>query len=101
MTDSYPQPALHIAGQWLTRASGGERPVFNPATATEIAQLPLAGPIELAAAAESAQRGFEHWRRVRPHDRYVILRRAAELLRQRADEVSTVLTLEQGKPLAE
>lgn len=101
MTSSYPTLALHVAGQWLTQASGGERPVINPATEEMLARLPLAGPVELAAAAESAQRGFEQWRRVRPHDRYVILRRAAELLRQRADEIATVLTLEQGKPLAE
>lgn len=101
MTPSYPPLALHVAGQWLDKASGGSRPVFNPATATEIAQLPLAGPAELAAAAESAQRGFLVWRRVRPHDRYVILRRAADLLRQRADDIAAVLTLEQGKPLTE
>jgi len=66
-----------------------------------MATLPLAGPVELAAAAQSARRGFEQWRRVRPHDRYGVLRRAAQLLRERTDEVATVLTLEQGKPLAE
>jgi len=75
--------------------------VINPATAAELAQLPLAGLVELGAAAESARRGFDQWRKVRPHDRYAVLRRAAQLLRERTDEVATVLTLEQGKPLAE
>lgn len=101
MSSSYPTLSLHVAGQWLSTASGGERPVINPATEEALAMLPLAGPAELAAAAESARRGFEQWRRVRPHERYLILRRAAELLRQRAGEIATVLTLEQGKPLAE
>ncbi len=101
MMPTYVNPALHVAGQWLDTASGGARPVFNPADATEIGQLPLAGPAELAAAAESAQHGFLAWRCVRPHERYVILRRAAELLRQRAGQIATVLTLEQGKPLSE
>ena len=101
MSSSYPTLSLYVAGQWLSAASGGERPVVNPATEEALALLPLAGPAELAAAAESARRGFEQWRRVRPHDRYVVLRRAAELLRERAGEIATVLTLEQGKPLAE
>lgn len=75
--------------------------MLNPATAQELAALPLAGPAELAAAAESAHRGFLAWRRVNAHGRYGVLRRAAELLRQRAEPIATVLTLEQGKPLAE
>lgn len=101
MTSSYPSLALFVSGQWLDKASGGERPVINPADESVLAMLPLAGHAELAAAAESARRGFEQWRRVRPHDRYVILRRAADLLRQRVDEIANVLTLEQGKPLVE
>lgn len=101
MTSFYPSLALHVAGEWLTSASGGERAVINPADESPLGLLPLAGSAEIAAAAESAQRGFEQWRRVRPHDRYVILRRAAELLRQRSGDIATTLTLEQGKPLSE
>lgn len=101
MNHPYPTLALHVAGEWLSAASGGSRQVFNPATGAEIAELPLAGPTELTAAAESSRRGFLAWRRVRPHERYGILRRAAELLRQRVDGIATVLTLEQGKPLSE
>lgn len=101
MTPTYPALALHLAGRWLTQASGGERAVLNPADATVLAMLPLAGPAELAAAAESSLRGFQTWRRVRPHERCAVLRRAAQLLRERADAIATTLTLEQGKPLAE
>ncbi|MEO8296964.1 MAG: NAD-dependent succinate-semialdehyde dehydrogenase [Burkholderiales bacterium] len=97
----YPSLALHVAGQWLSRASGGERFVVNPADGSPLAALPLAGVVELNAAAEAAERGFQQWRKKMAHERYVIVRRAAELLRQRADEIAHVLTLEQGKPLAE
>ena len=75
--------------------------MVNPANEQVLADLPLAGVAELQAAAESALRGFQQWRRVRPHDRYVVLRRAAQLMRERAEEMATVLTLEQGKPLSE
>ena len=98
---TYPTLALHVAGQWLSRASGGERLVVNPADGSPLATLPLAGVDELNAAAESAARGFLVWRRVLAHERYVIVRRAAELLRQRATVIAQVLTLEQGKPLTE
>jgi succinate-semialdehyde dehydrogenase/glutarate-semialdehyde dehydrogenase len=101
MKSTYVNLALHVAGQWLAVASGGDRVVVNPATGSEIGLLPLAGTLELEAAAASARRGFEQWRRVRPHDRYAILRRAAELLRQRAEGIAEVLTLEQGKLLSE
>ncbi|WP_341890001.1 NAD-dependent succinate-semialdehyde dehydrogenase [Variovorax sp. YR752] len=98
---SYPALALHVAGQWLPRASGGERFVYNPADASPLAALPLAGAPELSAAAESAARGFRDWRRRNAHERYAVLRGAGELMRQRAEEIARVLTLEQGKPLAE
>lgn len=97
----YPALALHVAGQWLPRASGGERFVFNPADESPLGTLPLAGADELHAAAESAAKGFRAWRRKNAHERYTVLRAAAELMRQRADEIAQVLTLEQGKPLSE
>lgn len=97
----YPSLALHVAGQWLTRGSGGERFVYNPADESPLAALPLAGEQELQAAAASARRGFALWRKKNAHERYLILRHGAELIRQRAAEIAHVLTLEQGKPLAE
>ncbi len=98
---SYPELALHVAGQWLSQASGGERGVLNPADATTLGRLPLAGRAELDAAADSAAIGFRQWRRKTAHQRYGILRTAANLMRQRADLLALVLTLEQGKPTAE
>jgi succinate-semialdehyde dehydrogenase / glutarate-semialdehyde dehydrogenase len=97
----YPTLALHVAGQWLTRASGGECPVLNPADGSMLGLLPLAGNEELGVAVESARRGFAQWRQVLPIERFTILRRAADLMRQRANDIAQILTLEQGKPLAE
>ena len=97
----YPALALHVAGQWLTQASGGERLVCNPADGTPLARLPLAGPAELDAAADAARTGFADWRRLSALERCNILRRGTALLRQRAEAIARILTLEQGKPLAE
>lgn len=97
----YPELKLHIAGQWLAQAGGGEREVLNPATETPLGRLPLADAPHLEAAAASAARGFEQWRRTSALQRCNVLRRAAELMRQRAPAMAAVLTLEQGKPLAE
>lgn len=98
---TYPTLALHIAGHWLTRASGGERTVVNPADASVLGTLPLAGESELHAAAESARRGFLQWRKLSALERFGIIRRATDLMRERAHAIAQVLTLEQGKPLAE
>ncbi|MBQ0944529.1 NAD-dependent succinate-semialdehyde dehydrogenase [Ideonella sp. 4Y16] len=100
-TPDYPSLALHVAGRWITQASGGQRPVINPADESVLADLPLAGAAELAAAAESAQRGFASWRRTSALERFTLIRRATDLLRERAPAIARVLTLEQGKPLAE
>lgn len=97
----YPPLALHVGGRWLRSASGGERPVIDPSDETQLGMLPLAGASELRVAAESAERGFHTWRRTLAHERYLVIRRAAELMRQRAAQIAHVLTLEQGKPLAE
>ena len=96
MNVSYPQLALHVAGQWLRQASGGERAVLNPATGEVLALLPLAGPAEIQAAAEAAERGFQVWRRQSAQQRYAVVRRTADLLRERTRLIAEVLTLEQG-----
>ncbi|WP_088280211.1 NAD-dependent succinate-semialdehyde dehydrogenase [Ideonella sp. A 288] len=101
MTPAYPRLALHVAGHWLTEASGGTRPVVNPADESVLGHLPLAGVAELHAAAESAARGFAIWRRRSALQRCDTLRRAAQLMRDRVAQIATVLTLEQGKPGAE
>jgi len=97
----YPTLELHIAGRWWPKASGGERYVINPADGSPLAALPLAGPEELNLAAEAARRGMRVWRAASALERSQVLRRAADLMRERALDIAHVLTLEQGKPSAE
>jgi succinate-semialdehyde dehydrogenase/glutarate-semialdehyde dehydrogenase len=97
----YPTVELHVAGAWRGASSGETLPVLNPATAEPIGTHPVATRDDLDAALEAAQRGFKAWKAVSAYDRYKIMRRAADLMRERVDENARILTLEQGKPLAE
>lgn len=97
----YTQLALHINGQWLTMASGGTQAVTNPANDEKLGELPLAGLSELDLALESAQRGFNVWKRTSAHDRYTLLRKVAALVRDRHTQMAEVMTLDQGKPITE
>jgi succinate-semialdehyde dehydrogenase/glutarate-semialdehyde dehydrogenase len=97
----YPTVELHVGGAWRGASSGETLPVLNPATAEPIGTHPVATRDDLDAALEAAQRGFKAWKAVSAYDRYRIMRRAADLMRERADENARILTLEQGKPLAE
>ena len=97
----YPDTRLLIDGQWQDAADGRTLPVANPATGAEIGRVAHAGIADLDRALAAAQKGFELWRDVPANERQKTLRRAAVLLRERADAIATILTLENGKPLAE
>jgi len=99
--NDYPTPGLYIDGHWIAAGSGGSRPVTNPADGTTLAMLPLAGESELALAVAAAQRGFALWRATPAHVRHERMTCATRLLRERADAIARIMTLEQGKPLAE
>jgi succinate-semialdehyde dehydrogenase/glutarate-semialdehyde dehydrogenase len=98
----YPTPALYIAGEWID-ASSTERtvPVYNPATSEVLAELPVAETHHVDAALKAAERGFRAWKKVSASERGGILRQVAVLLRERTDEIARLITLEEGKPLAE
>src|SRR5262249_46660878 len=49
----------------------------------------------------AAEKGYKAWRKVSAYDRYKLMRKAADIFRSRADDVAKILTMEQGKPLAE
>ena len=97
----YPELALHIDGKWLSSGSAGSRPVTNPADESVLADLPLAGDAELELAIAAAHRGFAAWKTMPANGRWEIITRATRLLRERADAIARVMTLEQGKPLSE
>ena len=90
-----------IAGEW-TRGSGEHaEPVLDPSTEQALGDLPLATEADLARAAEAAQSAFPAWSRTPALERRRILLEAARLIRARAEHIAHVMTLEQGKPLAE
>ena len=104
-TVSYPDVLLFIDGQWRegTGQDGkpANQPIINPATEEVIGTLAHASRADLDAALVAAERGFATWRHVAAHERYKLMRKAAEILRERAEEISTIMTMEQGKPLFE
>ena len=101
MTPSYTDTQLLVDGQWADAASGKTIDVVNPATGQVIGTVAHAGIADLDRALASAQRGFEAWRNIPAHERAATMRRAAGLLRERADAIAHLLTQEQGKPLGE
>ena len=100
MTD-YPHIQLFIDGHWRDGAADRSLPVVNPATGAVMGQVACAETADLEAVAAAALRGFAVWRQTSAFERYKIMRRAAQLLRDRVERVASLMTLEQGKPLAE
>ncbi|MFJ9022103.1 NAD-dependent succinate-semialdehyde dehydrogenase [Streptomyces sp. NPDC102259] len=97
----YPAVRLHIAGEWCQGGTGRTAPIVNPATEEVIGEVPLAAPADLDRALEAAAAGFTAWRATPVAERTDILHAAAGLLTERAAEIGRIMTLEQGKPLAE
>ncbi|MGS0891463.1 NAD-dependent succinate-semialdehyde dehydrogenase [Burkholderia stagnalis] len=97
----YEDVQLFIDGEWTAGASARAIDVINPATEAVIGKVAQAEIADLDAAAAAARAGFETWKRMNAYERANIMRRAANLLRERADSIARLMTLEQGKPLAE
>jgi succinate-semialdehyde dehydrogenase/glutarate-semialdehyde dehydrogenase len=92
---------LYIGGAWVPASSSEVLDLVNPATGDTIAQVPVATPADLDAAATSAAEGFSRWRRTSPATRCSLILRAAALLRERLEKIAAVMSSEQGKPLQE
>ncbi|WP_017905286.1 NAD-dependent succinate-semialdehyde dehydrogenase [Pseudomonas asplenii] len=102
MTDAnYVNTQLLIDGQWCDAQSGKTLDVLNPATGLVIGQVAHADIADLDRALAALQRGFDVWRWVPANERAVIMRKAAQLVRERAEGIARLLTQEQGKPLSE
>ena len=98
---SYPHVQLYIDGHWREGADARKLPVRNPATGEVMGELACAETSDLEEVAQAAHRGFDVWRKISAFDRYKMMRKAAQLLRDRVEAVAQLMTLEQGKPLAE
>lgn len=92
---------LFIGGEWIAAGERATAPVVDPATGETVGQLPLAEAADLDRALEAARLGFARWRAVPAFERGKVLRRAADLIRERAEAIAVQLTLEEGKVLAE
>lgn len=101
MNTPYDPLYLFIGGQWLTAQDRATAAVVNPATGEEIGQVPLATAEDLDHALEVARLSFDQWRQTVPDQRAKILKRAADLILERAPHIAAQMTLEEGKPLRE
>lgn len=101
MNTPYDPLYLFIGGQWLTAQDRATAAVVNPATGEEIGQVPLATADDLDHALEVARLSFDQWRQTVPDQRAKILKRAADLILERAPHIAGQMTLEEGKPLRE
>jgi succinate-semialdehyde dehydrogenase / glutarate-semialdehyde dehydrogenase len=91
----------YIDGNWVKPTGSKRQDVINPANSKPIGELGHVSRGDLDKALAAADKGFKTWRKVSSFERGKILRKAADLLRTRADEIAKVLTQEQGKILAE
>ena len=98
---AYPEVRLLIDGVWRPGIQGKTIPVQNPATGETIGVIAHATVEDLDAALAAAERGFKVWSATSAFDRSKIMRRAADILRERVEAIAWMMTREQGKPLAE
>ena len=92
---------MYIDGTWCDAQQGGSLAVINPADESVVAEVAYGGRADAERAIEAAARAFPAWRAASAYDRAKILKKTAELMRERADRIARTLTQEQGKPLAE
>src|ERR1700694_2878264 len=97
----YTELQLYIDGEWLNGSGRKGEEVINPATGKALATLPHASKADLDRALDAAEKGFAVWRATSAYDRAKVLRKAADLLRERHEAVARILTQEQGKVFAE
>ncbi len=91
----------YIGGEWRGADDGATFDVSNPSTGEFIASVPNMGAVEARAAITEAGSAYEQWREQTGKERSVILRRWFELIMAEQEDLARLLTLEQGKPLAE
>ena len=96
---TYPDVQLYIDGTWQNAVNGRTIPVIDPATEEQIGTVAHAEKVDLDRALDAVAKGFTIWSATSPFERSKLMRRAADLLRERRDEIAVLMTLEQGKPL--
>ncbi|MCO7174929.1 NAD-dependent succinate-semialdehyde dehydrogenase [Sporolactobacillus kofuensis] len=92
---------LFIGGEWIDAESGERDEIINPATGAVIATVARGGAVDTEKAIEAAQKAFPVWSSMPVDDRSRIMRKIADLIVTHADELAAIMTVEQGKPLAQ
>ncbi|KXS37451.1 MAG: succinate-semialdehyde dehydrogenase (NADP+) [Halomonadaceae bacterium T82-2] len=95
------RPFAYIDGGWVAADSGEQIEVDNPATGETIGRMPRMGRIETQRAIEAADAALPSWRAQTAQERADILMKWYDLMLEHQDELATIMTLEQGKPLKE
>jgi len=93
--------ANFINGQWVAAADGRTLAVQNPATRADIGSIAWAGAADTQHAIDAAHAAFSDWSMTTAAERAEMLQNMARITRDNLDELASLLTLEQGKPLAE
>ncbi len=90
-----------LAGHWENAANGKTRPVFNPANGAQIGTIPDMGAAETRRAIEAADKALPDWRSRTAKERAQLLRTWFDLMMANQEDLAVLMTVEQGKPLAE
>ncbi|MBY0557433.1 MAG: NADP-dependent succinate-semialdehyde dehydrogenase [Burkholderiaceae bacterium] len=91
----------YINGVWQDAQDGATLAVYNPANGATLGSVPYMGAADTAAAIASAQAAWPAWRKKTAKERAALLRKWHDLMLENADDLAMIMTLEQGKPLAE
>src|SRR6266852_5839693 len=91
----------YINGEWVDALNRGTIPVTNPATGETLGTVPRMGAEETRRAIEAADKALPAWRAKTAKERAQILRRLFDLMMANQEDLATLMTAEQGKPLAE
>ncbi|MDQ0394575.1 NAD-dependent succinate-semialdehyde dehydrogenase [Labrys monachus] len=97
----FKREAAYFDGQWIAADSGRTTPVTNPATGELLGTVPDCGQAETARAIAAADAAFPAWRARTAKERAKILHRLADIVEANSEALGVLLTVEQGKSLAE
>ena len=100
-TQSLFRTQCYIDGEWSDADSGDTLEVTNPSNGEVLGTVPKMGADETRRAIEAANAAWPAWRALTGKDRSKILRRWHDLMLENVDDLGMIMTLEQGKPLAE
>src|ERR1700722_14296912 len=92
---------MYIDGKWCEADDGRTLTGTNPATEEGVADVAYGGRKETRRAIEAAGKALPAWMKLTAWDRAKVLKKTADLMRERVDAIARTLTMEQGKPIAE